>query len=54
MSRTASRAIDLPTLIAIAVVCNVVDNFIHEGIGHGATAIFFGAHIIHVSNVDLS
>ena len=52
--RTASRAIDLPTLVAIAAVCNVVDTLIHEGIGHGATAALFGAHIIHVSNVDLS
>jgi hypothetical protein len=54
IARTASRAIDLPTLIAIAAVCNVVNTLIHEGIGHGATAAFFGAHIIHVSNVDLS
>ena len=51
---TASRAIDLPTVIAIAAVCNVAANFIHEGIGHGAIAVLFGAHIIHISNVDLS
>ncbi len=48
------RRIDVPTVIAIAAIVNVSATIIHEAAGHGLAAALFGAHIVHVSSVDLS
>lgn len=48
------RRIDVLTLIAIAAFVNVTATIIHEAFGHGLAAAIFGAHIIHVTSVDLS
>ena len=33
---------------------NVTATLVHEALGHGVAAAFFGAHIVHVSSVDLA
>lgn len=48
------RRIDVVTLIAIAAFVNVAATIIHEALGHGLAAALFGAHIVHVTSVDLS
>ncbi|HUB80229.1 MAG TPA: hypothetical protein VMB03_15600 [Bryobacteraceae bacterium] len=44
---------DLPTVVAIAAVACVVQDVLHEGLGHGVTAWLSGAHTISMSTVAL-
>lgn len=44
----------MPTVVAIAIVVNVGATVIHEACGHGLAALLFGAHVQHVSSVDLA
>jgi hypothetical protein len=48
------RRLDLPTVIAIAAVCHIAATVVHEALGHGLVALAFGAHVQHVSSVDLA
>ena len=48
------KRIDTLTLIAIAALVNVTATVVHEALGHGVVAALFGAHIVHVSSVDLA
>jgi hypothetical protein len=43
--------IDLPTLIAIAIVAYVVSNVLHEAVGHGGACLLEGCQVIVISSV---
>jgi hypothetical protein len=49
-----SARIDLPTVCAIAVVVYLTGTVTHEAFGHGLVSVIFGAHILHVSSVDMA
>ncbi len=49
----SARAIDLPTIAAIAIVAYVTTVFLHEAVGHGGAAILVGARIVQLTTVDL-
>ncbi len=44
---------DRPTLIAISALACILQNVLHEGLGHGVTAWLSGAHRITLSTVAL-
>jgi hypothetical protein len=44
---------DLVTVIAIAAIACVLQDILHEGLGHGATAWLSGAHRVTMSTVAL-
>ena len=44
---------DRPTIIAIAALACVVQDVLHEGLGHGVTAWLSGAHRLTMSTVAL-
>src|SRR5436853_7526208 len=44
---------DLPTLISIAVMACILQDVLHEGLGHGVTAWLSGARQLTVSTVAL-
>jgi hypothetical protein len=50
----AGARVDLLAVAAIACVCCLLEPVVHEGLGHGITAIALGAHFQHVSSVDMA
>jgi len=44
---------DKPTIIAIGVLAYLVQDILHEGLGHGVTAWLSGAHKLTISTVAL-
>ena len=44
---------DSPTLIAISALACILQDVLHEGLGHGVTAWLSGAHTITISTVAL-
>lgn len=44
---------DKPTLVAIAAVACILQDVLHEGLGHGVTAWLSGAHSVTMSTVAL-
>ena len=48
------KRIDTLTVMAAAALVNVAATAVHEALGHGLAAAILGAHIVHVSSVDLS
>jgi hypothetical protein len=53
MASTGSGKDDRLTLIAISVVACVLQDVLHEGLGHGVTAWLSGAHRVTMSTVAL-
>ncbi len=51
---TTAARVDMLTVGAIAVVAYLVSVFTHEALGHGVAALLVGAHVNHVSSVDLA
>jgi hypothetical protein len=49
----ASGKDDRPTLIAISALACILQDVLHEGLGHGVTALLSGAHRITVSTVAM-
>jgi len=47
------RKDDLPTLIAISALACILQDILHEGLGHGVTAWLSGAHRVTMSTVAL-
>jgi hypothetical protein len=45
---------DRPTLIAISALACILQDVLHEGLGHGVTAWLSGAHTITISTVACS
>jgi hypothetical protein len=46
-----SRSDDRPTIVAIAALACILQDVLHEGLGHSATAWLSGAHWVTVSTV---
>jgi len=44
---------DRPTLIAISALACILQDVLHEGLGHGVTAWLTGAHSLNISTVAL-
>src|ERR1700722_1773654 len=44
---------DQPTIIAISALACILQDVLHEGLGHGVTALLSGAHRLTVSTVAL-
>jgi hypothetical protein len=44
---------DRPTIVAMAVLAYIVQDVLHEGLGHGVTAWLSGAHQLTISTVAL-
>jgi hypothetical protein len=53
-AQSAAAPDDRPTLIFISVLAYVLDDMLHEGLGHGVTAWLSGAHHLTLSTVALS
>jgi len=53
MATTASSQDDRLTVIAIAILACVLQDVLHEGLGHGVTAWLSGAHRLTISTVAL-
>jgi hypothetical protein len=49
----AARRIDVPTVVAITLVCGVASSIVHEAVGHGLAALTLGAHVRQVSSIYL-
>jgi hypothetical protein len=47
------RKDDLPTIVSLAVLAYVVQDVLHEGLGHGVVAWFSGARRLTISTVAL-
>src|SRR5688572_15082633 len=47
----AGGEIDIPTVIAVAVVAYAVANILHEGLGHGGTCVLTGGTLQVISAV---
>jgi hypothetical protein len=45
------RALDLPTLVAIAVVAYALANLVHEGLGHGGACLLAGGRPVALSAI---
>lgn len=54
MSEPAAVHDDRPTVIFISLLAYVLDDVLHEGLGHGVTAWLSGAHHLTLSTVALS
>src|SRR5580704_13300771 len=44
---------DRPTVIAISALACILQDVLHEGLGHGVTALLSGAHTLTISTVAL-
>jgi hypothetical protein len=53
VSDNAPAKDDLPTIIAISALACILQDVLHEGLGHGVTAWLSGAHTLTISTVAL-
>jgi hypothetical protein len=51
---SAGASDDRPTIVFISVLGYVLQDLLHEGLGHGVTAWLSGAHHLTLSTVALS
>jgi hypothetical protein len=52
-AKPVSSQDDRPTLIAIAALACILQDVLHEGLGHGVTAWLSGAHRVSISTVAM-
>ena len=50
----AANQDDRPTIVAISLLAYILQDILHEGLGHGVTAWLGGAHHLTISTVALS